>query len=185
MKAKSLHYTLLSIIGMALVAGIGGYYLGHQQLDEKIDTLKELNSDIVAARETRSRLEGLEQTYEEARSLEDKSERILPEEKQQSEVTSRIFAMIDDAGLSSEDISYRGTNGVPNRTTQTDDGPLDDVLVMPADFTIEGTYPELLVFLESVERQERLMQVTSLNISRPEDKDELTFNVELEVFLRS
>lgn len=185
MKAKSLYIALLGLIAIIVLAGGFGYYVSHARLADKISQLETTSAEIAATREARSDLQSLEAAYQEARPLEEQAADILPEEKRQSEVTARIFQMIESAGLSSDAISFQSTDGVPDRTTQTDSGPLNNVLAMPANFTVQGTYPELLLFLENVERQQRLMQVTALDISRSEEGEQLSFRVQLEVFLKS
>lgn len=188
MSPQKLFYVLLGLIAVIVLGGGAGYYYGHVWLSEKIDQLESLRAEAVVAKEEVDRLQELELVYGDIQELEEKTDRILPEEKLQSEVASQIFAMIDGAGLDGGGISFQSTSGIPDRTTQTDEGSLDEVLVMPVNFNVSGTYQELLLFLDNVERQERFMQVTSLSINRSSSDDtdgQLNLSIQLEVFLKS
>lgn len=185
---QKLFYILLGLIVIIVLGGGAGYYFGHVWLSEKIDELEGLRAEAIVAQEELDRLQELEIAYEDIQELEEKTNRILPEDKLQSEVASQIFAMIDGAGLNGGSISFQSTGGIPGRTTQTDEGSLNEVLVMPVNFSVSGTYQELLLFLDNVERQERFMQVTSLNINRGGDDSadgQLNLSIQLEVFLKS
>ena len=188
MTPQKLFYIMLGLIGFVVVGGGAAFYFGHNQLADKTNQLERLRAESIVAQEELERLQQLEGAYDDLEELEDKTGRILPEDKLQSEVASQIFAMIDGAGLDGGGISFQSTSGIPDRTTQTDQGTLDEVLVMPVSFRVSGTYQELLLFLDNVEMQERFMQVTSLNINRSGDDDasgQLSLNIQLEVFLKS
>lgn len=183
MKPQILYYVLLACIGILVIAGGTGYYLSHVRLQEKITRMETLKADIVLARERIGYLEELDQSYTEIRSIENTMKRMLPEEKKQAQVAAKIYSMIDSAELKSNDLSFENTSGAPGNDTQTTASEIDGVRVMPVHFKVEGSYRQLLVFLDLVERQERLMQVTSLNIQRSDEAGSLSFDIKLEVFL--
>lgn len=188
MSPKNTFYILCGLIGLVVVGGGAGFYLAHAQLANRIDEMRLAQAEAAVASEEIERLQQLEEAYSDAQELESKVDRVLPDEKRQSEVANVVFAMIEGAGMEGSGLSFEGTDGIPDRTTQTDEAPLDDVLVMPITFNVTGTYQQLLVFLDNVERQERLMQITSLSINRTGDEEEggqLDLSIELEVFLQS
>lgn len=185
MTPKIMYYILLAIISVLIVAGAGAYYISHNRLQTKISRVEQLNADIVLAREKLRNLQNLEQLYDNIRPLEDKMARMLPEDKKQSEVAAKIYTMIDSAGLEGSGIAFESTNGVPSTQSQTSAGDVENVRVMPVNFSVEGSYTQLQAFLDKIERQERLMQVTSLSIQRSGEENELSFNIQLEVFVAS
>lgn len=183
MKPQIVYYILLACIGVLVVTGGAGYYLSHVRLQEKITRMETLKADVVLARERIDYLEELDQSYTEIRSIENTMNRMLPEEKKQAQAAAKIYSMIDSAGLKSNDLSFENTSGAPGSDTQTTASEIESVRVMPVHFKIEGSYRQLLAFLDLVERQERLMQVTSLNIQRSGEGGDLSFDIKLEVFL--
>lgn len=185
MTPKIMYYILLAGIGVLLVAGAGAYYVSHSRLQEKVSRLERSNADVVLAREQINDLERLEQSYDNIRPLEDKMARMLPPDKKQSQVAAKIYTMMDSTGLTGSDITFEATEGLPDTRSQTSAGDVKNVRVMPVNFSVQGSYQQLLAFLDKVERQERLMQATSLTIKRSDEDNELSFNIKLEVFVAS
>lgn len=183
MNPKQLYFGLLGLIALIVLGGVGTYYLSHQSLSAKITHFSELNVDIGLQNQRLRELRELETAYAAAAPTAEKTGRILPSEKLQSEVSAQIFAMIRSAGLSSDTLSYQPTTGLPGGSTQTTATDVAGVLVMPVTFSVGGSYEQLLRFLDNIEHQERLMQVQALDIARSAEED-LSFNIQLEVFLQ-
>lgn len=184
MTPKRLFFFLLGLLAITAVSGLSAYYLSHQKLSQKIDTTSRLTADIVLERERLKDMQKLDSDYGDSRELSEKAERVLPGDKQQSEVTAQLFALIDQAGLNGSGITYEATSGSPSERSQTGSSQVEGVLVMPANFQVTGSYRQLLQFLHNIERNERIMQVKSLDIGRQKD-GQLSFSVEVEVFIKS
>lgn len=184
MTPKRLFYVLLAVSSLLIIAGGAAYYMSHRQLTSKIDASNQLAAEIILERGRMEQLISLNDQYEELAELSEKTERILPDDKLQSEVTAQLFALIDQSGLKSSGINYESTSGKPGGRSQTNTSQTEDVLVMPATFQVTGSYSQLLQFLHNVERNERIMQVNSLDIGRLEN-EELSFRIGVEVFLQS
>lgn len=183
MTPKRLFYILIALAAVSVLAGGAAYYLSHRVLTQKIETSNRLAADIVLEKERLQQLDSLHSQYEELGELSSKTERILPDEKLQSEVTAQLFKLIDQSGLAGSGITYESTSGSPSENSQTAATQTAGVLVMPADFQVTGTYGQLLQFLHNIERNERLMQVNSLDISRLGDGN-LSFKIGVEVFIQ-
>lgn len=185
MTPKIMYYILLGIIGVLVIAGAGAYYVSHERLQTKITRLEQSNADTVLARERLNNLQKLEQSYDQISPLEDKMARMLPYDKKQSQVAAKIYTMIDSAGLKGSSITFESTEGMPDTRSQTAAGDVENVRIMPVNFSVQGSYQQLQTFLNKIERQERLMQVTSLSIQHSSEENELSFNIRLEVFVSS
>lgn len=185
MTPRVVYYLLLTCIGILIIAGAGAYYLSHVRLQEKISRVEQLNADIVLSRERLDKLQELERSYDNIQPLEEKMGRMLPKDKEQSEVAAQIYAMIDSTNMQSGSITFESTDGMPDNRTQTDTSDVEGVRVMPINFSINGSYGQLQNFLKKIERQERLMQVNSLSVQRSSEEDSLLFNIQLEVFIKS
>ena len=183
MKPNIMFYILLGCIGVVVIAGSAGYYLSHLRLQEKIDRVETLKADVTLAHERVDNLQRLHQSYTDIRSIEKKMLRMLPPEKKQAQAAAKIYAMIESVGLKSQGLNFETTQGQPNAKTQTTSSDVEGVRVMPVNFTVTGSYRQLQSFLRQVEQQERLMQVTSLNIQRSGEGKALSFDIQLEVFL--
>lgn len=185
MKPKIIYYIFLACIGVLVVGGAGSYYLSHTRFQDKIDRTERLRADIILANEQLQNLNDLEQAYTKVQSLEEKMDRMLPQEKKQSEVAATIYTMIEQAELEGSDLTFESTDGVPDAQTQTIAGDIEGVRVMPVNFTVRGNYRQLQTFLRSIEQQERLMQIQSLGIQRAGGEGVLSFDIQLEVFIAS
>ncbi len=185
MKPQYIFYFLIGCIIVLVIGGSVAYYLSHDRFQSKIDQTERLRAEIITARERVERLENLEQSYTEIQPFEEKMNRMVPQKKKQAEVAALIFSMMNSSNVSGSSISFEQTSGAPSSQTQTTEGDVSGVRVMPVNFSVNGSYEQLQSFLRNIEQQERLMQVTSLTIQRTGDTDGLVFDIQLEVFLKN
>lgn len=182
MTPKNLSYILTGIISILIALALTGFWLGHQQLDEKAEELSHRLTDTSLVNEQIRGLQNLQEQYEEVRPLEEQVYQVLPAEKQQSRVSLQLNQIVDGAGLNLRGLTFESTSGQPGERSQTLSSNIPGVLVMPVRFTISSEYQDFLRLLESIENQQRYMQVSNLSINRGDGL--LQFSVNLEVFLR-
>ena len=182
MTPKQLTFVLTGIIFILIAAGLVGFWFGHQELDEKAEELSHRLTDTSLVNEQLSNMYRLERQYEEFESFEEKVYDVLPTEKQQSRVTLQLREIVASAGLELDNLTFESTSGRPGERSQTLSSDIPGVLMMPVRFNIESGYKDFVQILETIEGQQRYMQVSSLNINRADGNTR--FSVNLEVFLK-
>jgi len=183
MNAKQLFLGLIGLSALLAVAGGYGFYQSHILLNEKIDRSQNLVNEVSVQNERLNQLIQLEREFDQLRDVDAQAEQILPDDKQQSEAAAQLFTLIEQAGLQSGSIQFENTTGFPDGRTQTEASSVSNVIVMPANFQVSGSYSQLLQLISNIENNQRIMQVKSLNVSRSEDNN-LSFSMQVEVFLR-
>ncbi|MEX0668534.1 MAG: type 4a pilus biogenesis protein PilO [Candidatus Saccharimonadales bacterium] len=179
---KQLSIILSGLIILLVASGLVGFGIAHQTLSDKADRLSILLADISVSNERLNSLQQLEQEYADMTDLREKTNKILPEGKRQTEVSLQLQKIIDDAGLELNSLSFESTSGSPGEVSQTLTSSVAGVRIMPVRFQITSSYQEFVELLISIENHQRHMQVSNLNISR--SGDSLSFSINLEVFLK-
>ncbi|MEX0934251.1 MAG: type 4a pilus biogenesis protein PilO [Candidatus Saccharimonadales bacterium] len=179
---KQLSITLAGLIVLLIVSGLIGFWISHKTLSEKANHLSVLLADISVSNERLNNLQQLEQEYANMIDLREKVDKVLPEEKRQTEVALQLRKIASDAGLELSSLSFESTSGRPGEVSQTLTSSIAGVRVMPVRFQITSSYQEFVELLQSIENHQRYMQVSNLNISR--SGDSLSFSINLEVFLK-
>lgn len=179
---KQLSIALFTIILLLIVSGLVGFWMSHKTLSEKADHLSVLLVDISVSNERLGNLQQLEQEYVDMVDLRHKTDKILPEEKRQTEVALQLRQIANKAGLELSSLSFESTSGRPGEVSQTLTSSISGVRIMPVRFQITSSYQEFVELLRSIENHQRHMQVSNLNISRAGDS--LRFSINLEVFLK-
>lgn len=182
MNPKNLSYILTGVIAVLVALALAGFWLGHQELDEKAEELSHRLTDSSLMNEQIQSLQNLERQYEEVKPLEEQVYQVLPTEKQQSRVSLQLNQIVNSAGLSLSGLTFESTSGQPGERSQTLSSNVPGVLVMPVRFNITSEYQDFLRLLQSIENQQRYMQVSNLSINRGDGS--LQFSVNLEVFLQ-
>ncbi|MBI3983675.1 type 4a pilus biogenesis protein PilO [Candidatus Microgenomates bacterium] len=183
MKPQRLNLILV-IVTIALgLAGLVGYWLLQGQLSNRVATLSKITSDLALEYDQTQRLQKLEAQYANIEPLAIKAQGVLPVQKEQAEVVAQISAIVKSNGLSINGLTFEQTKGLPSEQSQTLPGKISGVLIMPVRFQTAGSYAQLQSLLRSIERQQRFMRVSTLELSRDED-GLLTANFTLELYFK-
>ncbi len=183
MKPKVLTYILILILVAILAIGFGGFVYGQSILDKKVQDIQKVSADIKLQTQELEHLAKLEKNYQLIAPLDKKAQSVLPAQKQQSEVIAQISTLIRRNGMSVDGLTFEKTAGLPSEKSQTQPGQVGGILVMPVKFQVTATYAQMIGLLASFEQQQRYMQVTSLDITRQEDRL-LVLNMSVNVFLK-
>lgn len=184
MKPKQLYFGLLGLLVVLVVAIIAGFIWGQKLLDGQIRTLRKISGDISLETGQIERLQSLQADYQKVVPLAEKVQSVLPSQKEQSEVIAQVSTIVASNGLGLSGLTFDKTEGLPTEQSQTQTGKIAGILIMPVRFQSSGSYTKLQSLLQSLERQQRYMRVTTLDIKRDADNGTLTFNITLEVFLK-
>ncbi len=170
------------IVAMAcLVIATFGY--GQKLLSQRATKLQRLSGDIQLETEQIQRLRELESSYQQVAPLANKVQTILPSQKQQAEIVALVAAIVEGSGLPLNGISFDPTQGLPSNLSQTKSGSVSGILEMPISFESTGSYNKLQTLLKSLEKQQRYIQVNTLDITRSAT-NVLNFNITLRVFVK-
>lgn len=183
MKPRQLYYVLFASLGVIALATLAIFWLLHGQLNNRISTLQRLSGDIAIENEQLEHLKKLAADLEAIEPLANKVQEVLPAQKQQDEVVAQISAIVRKNGLQLSGLTFESTKGLPDERSQTESSTISGILLMPVHFTTESSYSKLVNLLQSFERQQRFMRVSTMEIGRNNDGS-IKANIALEVFLK-
>ncbi len=184
MKPKKLYFVLLGLIGLLTALTFAMFIFGQQLLSKRITEIQTLSGDIQLQTEQIQSLQTQEKDFAEIAPLAEKAQSILPSQKDQAEVVAQISSIVAQSGLPLGGLAFESTQGLPSDKSQTIPGKVSGILIMPVNFETSGTYAQLQGLLQAIEKQERYMQVSTLDIKRSADSKVLVINVSLEVYLK-
>ena len=184
MSPKQLSIILSGLLSLIIIGTLTAFVLIHRTINTKIIRLQRLSGDVVLENEQINRLRNLEADYKKNEPLALKAQSVLPNQKQQSEVVAQISAIVKGNGMELSGLSFEQTKGLPDEKSQTIAGRVSGILTMPVRFDSTGSYQQLQGLLQSFERQQRYMRVSTLEIKRAESGNNIAFNMTLEVFLK-
>lgn len=167
-------YLLLTIVWIALLALIiGGSAYGVKFMKQKSQVISDLKTKndlfderTLAATKSRKQLS-------EYQSFQAVADKILPKDKEQSNSLVEIDKMAQAAGMKVTGITYSDGKAATSATTAAPkvsqtfpvDG-LPNILGMQVDVTYSNaiSFDKLITYLESVEKNQRKIQITSLDL---------------------
>src|SRR5687767_7719053 len=155
MTPRTLHYTLLGLIGLIVLVTLGGFFFAQKQINTRILSLQKLSGDIAIENQQLERMRHLESDYKEYEPLATKAQSVLPDQKQQSEVVAQISTIAHSNGMELTGLTFDPTQGLPSERSQTQPGTIGGILVMPVRFEAKGSYAQLQSLLQTFERQLR------------------------------
>lgn len=185
MTPKKLFFVMIGCLGVTAAITLGVIYQTDKYLGEQsaeIGVLKAqdelLSTELINAQQVREKLK--EYSY-----LDNVTDEILPDSKNQSEVILLINQIGSEASVDITSFTFLGTDGQPSEKSQTE--PLEGaggILVFPVSIRFDASYSQLLSWLTKAEQNQRKMQVTALSIGKSaENPSELTVNIEINAYL--
>lgn len=166
MTPKKLFYVMLVVLIATLGMTAVGVYLVDGYLEEQssiIGVLKAedelLSTELINTQKT---IENLK-TYS---YVDVKADKILPNTKNQSEAILLINTIGNEVGVGIKSFVFLGTDDKPSEKSQTE--PLagaKGILVFPVQVSFEATYSQTINWLKLAERNQRKMQVSSINMA--------------------
>jgi Tfp pilus assembly protein PilO len=182
-RPKHFFFILIGLIVAGVAAMGAGYYFQTKKVKEQTKVLGERLADAEVAGEMTNQLRLLEKQYRKIEPLIPALDKALPRTKNQTEVLMQIQKLAVRSGLELPGATLNATTGVPTPISQT--AKDSDVLAMPVNFQLTGSYEQMRAFLQGLEGFNRYSKVTSLNVSRIEGRPKsLTFSIKLNVYMK-
>lgn len=178
MKPKEFFFFLLGLVVVILAAGAAGFYYGLGFLHAKSsDLATEYEIQQVAGQQITT-LTNLQLRYQkQIVPMLPAIENSLPRSKNQTEILAQIERIASANGLSLSGVSMPAPTGLPSSVSQTIKA--GDVLALPIDFGVKGSYAKLQAFTTSLENLNRFTNITSLSVQNQNDGTaQYTFNLE-------
>lgn len=173
MTPRKLFYIMIGALLFTGLLTLGGIYLADQYLSSEskaISVMKAedelIGTELISAQRTRDNLE--DYSY-----LDQVTEEILPDSKNQSEVILLINTIGAETGIKTESFTFLGTDGQPSEKSQTE--PLEgtsSILVFPVNIKFKTTYGQLINWLDKAEENQRKMQVSQISITKSSEEGE-------------
>ena len=170
LEAKQFFFIMIALTVVSFGGIIGAFYWGNKQLEAKAATLSELKTDNDIAEAKLSALTKAQQSSELAAEAELLLNTLLPKQKEQEKlVADFIFTASVEAGIPNSSLgslTFSGS-GEPSDLSGTEQlKEIAGVYTYPFTLSIQNiSYETLLVLLQEIETNGRLVQVDSLQIS--------------------
>jgi Tfp pilus assembly protein PilO len=163
MKPKLFFFIVLG--SLVVIAGLGGagYYYGLNYIHTQSNELAVQLAEQKAADAQIESLTKLEVKYQkEIVPIIPLVDGILPRNKKQSEILAQIERLAASNGLGFDGISIPPPGGLPSSVSQTINA--GNVLAMPINFSVEGSYAKLETFTAQLENLNRFTNINSLAV---------------------
>lgn len=183
MNPKQFFYILIGVLGVTLSAGGAGYYFAVQALNEHSTELAVKLASAANTSEEIDRLNRLKLQYSrEIEPILSAMDTALPREKKQTEILAQLQNLAGEQGLVITSVNMPSPLGVPTAVSQT--VKTGEVLALPINFQLAGTYNQLQSFLQRVEKLNRFTNVTNLAVSRPDKNKPIVYSISLNAYIK-
>ncbi|HEY2003787.1 MAG TPA: type 4a pilus biogenesis protein PilO [Candidatus Saccharimonadia bacterium] len=176
MKPKIFFFVMLGIFIAVLGLGGVGYYFGLKFVQSKSQDLAAQLAEQKVADDQISSLQKLDNKYNKdivpILALIDEA---LPRDKKQTEILAQIERIAANNGMTLTAVTMPGPTGLPSGVSQTIQA--GQVLALPINFHIDGTYTQLENFTSQLEDLNRFTNITTLVVQRKTPGAEYTFTL--------
>ncbi len=183
-------YGLLGSIAAVIAAGVGLFYILDGQLTSLNADIAKLMAEQEAGAEQITALEAADQQLDQLEAIEELADQVLPTTKQQANVVAEVKSFIQSAGLEFSSVTFSGSDPNGNlAVSQTQARPgLVGVRVLPVTAVINAgaTYSQVIDLLETIENNQRKMQVTNISLTpEPTGGTFSTLTLQVDVYVRT
>jgi hypothetical protein len=208
MTSKRLHLLLLSVIGLLLIALVGGAYLLNSALTKKGETLTNLKAQTMALQQEQDGLKKAKKQVAAYADLEKVTRAIVPEDKSQAEAVREIVKIAGANKITLSSITFPAStlgnstapkssataaktatpvnqNSTANKLSQLQAVPnIPGVYLL--EITLESdqrrpvTYNQFISFLDGLEKNRRTSQVSGITL-QPDTKNRSLLNFTLTI----
>ena len=183
MKAHQASIILGSSLLLVIALATTGYYFAityltatTQRLQMQLTETAQADSDLQALAIAKARY------TKNIVPLQPLIETALPRTKQQTDILAQIQRIAVSNALTLTAISLPSPAGLPSTTSQTSSS--SGVLALPITFQVTGSYLQLQAFLTQIENLSRSTIVTSLTVTRPDQKKPITYSITLNAYVK-
>lgn len=148
----------IAIGAVLVIAAVVGYLLiwpMHQENGRKETTLKALEAQILSLKQFENQERSLDTNIEQLKQQLERQRTVVPDDKQADQFIHVLQAQASAAG-----IEIRRYTAKPVSTR-------DYYSEVPFEIDLDGTYPGVVNFFERVARQDRIINITNLQMANP------------------
>lgn len=187
MTAKRLYWVLLGLIGLLVVALLGGAYGVDRLVSTQQTSLVNNRLQVAVLDEEESELARAKQDVKKYQDLATIAKNVVPQDKDQAQTVSQIVELANDNGITLSSITFPSSElGTKGSTTQTSQltpvpgmaGVYSLQLTVQSDPNKPVAYSKFISFLSALEHNRRTALVSSITIL-PNDKDRSTLSFTL------
>lgn len=212
MNAKRMHYLLLALLLLMVIGIVGGAYEVNALLGKKAVTLANLKLQTQSLQQQQTSLIKAKKDIATYSGLEQITQQIVPQDKDQAEAVREIVNIASNAGVQLSSISFPAsslgattttsggvgaTKTAPSAAISSKDA-LSQLLPVPGisgvydlQITIQNdnstytTYPQLYNMLSALEKNRRTAEVSNILIQpNPQNHNQLTFVLTLSEYIK-
>lgn len=208
MNTKTVSYIMTGVLGLLVLAIIGGAYMATSVLNKRAVALNELKLKSQVLEEEQTSLIKAKQDVKKYSSLEKIAKTIVPQDKDQAETIREIVKLAADSGITPTSITFPTSNlgatttapktpsaaGVktPAATSLTQVTPVvgnPGLYVLPITITQDANsavpYSQFISFLDRLEQNRRTAQVSSI-VLQPSNtnRNMLSFTLTVDKYIK-
>ncbi len=171
-KPKKVFIIMVSALALTVLLTSSGIYLADRYLANQAEVISDLRADDEVLSVDLINSQKMREDLKRYSYLDEVSDEILPNTKNQSEVILLINEMAKDAGVDINSYTFIATVDNPGDKTQTE--PLKgapDILIFPISVEFTSSYNQIISWLKLAEKNQRKMQVAAIDITPKFDED--------------
>jgi hypothetical protein len=201
MNSKRLFFLLTASLVILVGLCLATVYLGNSMLKAQSSKLYDLKKESLSLDEQQRILVQAKKDIEKYKETETIARTVVPQEKDQARTVREIIGIANRSGVDIANIAFPSSTlgsavskDKKKKTTDESKTQLEPVEGTPGVYRLEVNvqtdtatfvpFSTMLTFLRELEQNRRTSQVSSLTITPDEDRNLITFNLVLNVYIR-
>lgn len=192
-QAKRIYYSLLAMIGLAVVVLAASVYLAVDMLQKKSEAVAKAKLDTLVLEETQTILRRAKADAAKYRDLAKIARSIVPQDKDQAKTVREIANLAKENGVTLGSITFPSSElGTKPDSKQTQVKPVTNIpgvytlpITVRSDSKVSSPFKSLIRFLDALEHNRRTALVTSISI-QPDTRiaGNVTFTLTVEEYIK-
>jgi Tfp pilus assembly protein PilO len=183
MKPKQFFYVALGLLAVVFAGGAAGYYYALGYLHRQSAVMATQLAEQREADGQIAQLMSLQRKYnKDVIPLLPLIDKALPHDKKQTEILQQIWQVGQDGGTPLVGITVPAPAGLPSDVSQT--VKAGNVLAMPINFQVKGTYAQLQNFTKKLENLNRFTNITTLVVSHDPKSPMATYTLNVNAYIK-
>lgn len=209
MSSRKFSYTMILIVAVLFLAMFGAAVAGDIFLKKQSEKLSGLKAQNQVIKEQEVSLAQAKKDIEKYTQLDEIAQSVVPQDKDQAKTIREINAIAAASGIKLQQISFTNSNlgqAVPKKTTDSEGESSQTTPAAPSisqvkpvegisgvyglEITVSSgesnpvSYYKFLQFLEKLESNRRTAHVSSINVTPTDSRDDVTFSLVLNAYLK-
>ncbi len=154
-------------VGLALVFLMAAVFVYSTYLAPEYGNLMNLRGTLAGEQQqytqyqsTVGKVKSISATLAGGQSVQDRASLILPLTPDISNFTNQLMGLGQQSGLAISSVSLQKASSLPSNTTA-----IKSIVVLRADMQVAGTYGQIKTFVQGIENNFLLMDVTDINLA--------------------